>query len=128
MNPETKIQNSILLKLSQSGCTVWRVETSGAWLGKVIHRDGDTVTLSGARMMQTGLCKGGSDIIGITPVTITPDMVGEKIGVFTAQEVKTKTGRATKEQLRFIEAVNKAGGIAGIARSVDEALLLIRRD
>lgn len=126
MNQETKIQNAILLALSENGCTVWRVETSGAWLGKVIHRDGDTVTLANARMMQTGLCKGGSDIIGITPVTITPDMVGETIGVFTAQEVKTEKGRPTKEQMRFIEAVRNAGGIAGIARSVDDALQLIR--
>jgi len=126
LNPETKIQNRILLELSKAGCTVWRVETSGAWLGKMVHREGDMVTLSNARMFQTGLCKGGSDIIGITPVTITPDMVGQTIGVFTAQEVKTKTGRATKEQLRFIEAVKKAGGIAGIARSPEEALELIR--
>lgn len=126
MNPETKIQNRTLLALSDAGCTVWRVETAGVWLGKVIHKDGDTVTLTNARMMQSGLCKGGSDIIGITPVTITPDMVGQTVGVFTAQEVKTPKGRPTKEQLRFIEAVRNAGGIAGIARSPEEALDLIR--
>lgn len=116
MNPETKLQNRILLELSKAGCTVWRVETSGAWLGKVLHREGDMVTLSNARMFQTGLCKGGSDIIGIAPD-----------GRFLAIEVKTKTGRATKEQLRFIEAVKKAGGIAGIARSQEDALELIGR-
>ena len=125
MNPETKIQNLILLKLSDEGCTVWRVETAGVWMGKVIHRDGNQVTLTNARMMTSGLCKGGSDIIGITPVTITPDMVGKKLGVFTAAEIKTPKGRATKEQLRFIEAVRNAGGIAGIARSVQDALDLI---
>lgn len=117
MNPETKIQNSILLALSKAGCTCWRVETSGAWVGKQIHSDGDQVTLTNARMFQTGLCKGGSDIIGIKHET----------GQFIAIEVKTPKGRPTKEQLRFIEAVNKAGGIAGIARSVEDALELIRR-
>jgi len=125
MNPETKIQNLQMLALSQAGCLVWRVETAGAWVGKVIHKDNQTVTLANARMIQAGLCKGGSDIIGIRPTVITQDMVGQTVGVFLADEVKTKTGRATKEQLRFIEAVNKAGGIAGVARSVDDALLLI---
>ena len=125
MNPETKIQNRQMLALSQAGCLVWRVETAGAWVGKVIHKDGQTVTLNNARMIQAGLCTGGSDIIGIRPTVITQDMVGQTVGVFLADEVKTKTGRAKKEQLIFIEAVNKAGGIAGIARSVDDALKLI---
>ena len=114
MNPETKLQNLILVALSEAGCTVWRVETAGAWLGRQIHREGNTVTLTNARMFTTGLCKGGADIVGIAPC-----------GRFLAIEVKTKTGRPTNDQLRFIEAVKRAGGIAGIARSVDDALQLI---
>lgn len=114
MNQETAIQNRILIALSGSGCTVWRVETAGVWMGRKIHSDGSTVTLANARMMQSGLCRGGSDIIGISPD-----------GRFLAIEVKTPKGRPTKEQLRFIEAVRRAGGIAGIARSVDDALELL---
>lgn len=125
MNPETKIQNAILIALSQAGCTVWRVETAGAWVGRQIHKDGSTVTLANARMFTTGLCVGGADIIGITPVTITPDMVGKTLGVFTAHEVKTRTGRVSKEQQTFIDAVKRAGGIAGVARSVEDAIELI---
>ena len=83
-------------------------------MGKQIHREGDQVTLTNARMMTFGLCVGSSDIIGITPS-----------GKFLAIEVKTPKGRATKEQLRFIEAVKSAGGIGGIARSVEDALKLI---
>ena len=125
MNPETKLQNLQMLALSKAGCLVWRVETAGAWVGKVIHKDNQTVTLANARMIQAGLCRGGSDIIGIRPTVITQEMVGQTVGVFLADEVKTPTGRPTKEQLRFIEAVNKAGGIAGVARSVSDALELI---
>lgn len=65
-----------------------------------------------------GLCKGSSDLIGWTPVTITPEMVGKRIAVFTACEVKkNKHGsyRATKEQQAFIAAVKSAGGYAGVA-------------
>ena|SRR5690554_763162 len=115
MNKETKIQRLIMLALSEAGCTVWRNETAGAWIGKQIHRAGDQVTLTDARMMKFGLCVGSSDIVGIAPD-----------GRFLAIEVKTPTGRPTKEQLRFIEAVRNAGGIAGIARSPQEALDLIR--
>lgn len=115
MNTETRIQNLILVALSEAGCTVWRVETAGVWVGRKIHSDGSTVTIANARMMQAGLCKGGSDIIGISPD-----------GRFLAIEVKTPKGRPTKEQMRFIEAVRNAGGIAGIARSPEEALDLIR--
>lgn len=114
MNPETRIQNRILMALSEAGCTVFRNETAGAWMGKQIHRERDQVTLTAARMMTFGLCVGSSDIIGIAPD-----------GRFLAIEVKTSKGRASKEQLRFIEAVRNAGGIAGIARSVDDALQLI---
>ena len=114
MNPETKTQNKILMALSNAGCTVWRNETAGAWLGKVIHSDADQVTLVNARMIRFGLSVGSSDIIGITPE-----------GRFLAVEVKTKTGRPTQQQLTFIDAVRKNGGVAGIARSVQDALDLI---
>ena len=114
MNPETKIQNLILMSLSKAGCLVFRNETAGAWVGKVLHKDAGQVTLTNASMVKFGLMVGSADIIGISPT-----------GKFLAVEIKTSKGRATKEQLRFIEAVNNAGGIAGIARSVDDALLLI---
>jgi len=117
VNPETRIQNAIMLALSKAGCTVWRVETAGAWVGRQIHREGDTVTLANARMFTTGLCKGGADLI-----CIAPD------GRFMAVEVKTKTGRTTAEQDRFLEAVRARGGIAGVARSPAEALALIAHD
>ena len=114
MNKETSVQRKIMLALSEAGCTVWRNETSGAWVGRVIHKDGQQVTLSNARLIKFGLAIGSSDIIGITPD-----------GRFLAVEAKTDTGRATKEQLQFIESVQRAGGVAGIARCPADALQLI---
>ena len=122
MNPETKIQRNQMLALSEDGRLVFRNETAGAWVGKVIHKEGSQVTLTGARMIKFGLCEGSSDIIGITPVVITQDMVGKTVGIFTAWETKTKTGRPSKEQKTFIENVKKFGGFAGIARTIKEAL------
>ena len=116
MNKETVIQREIMIALSKEGCKVFRNETGGFWTGKVIHKDGRTVTLANAQMMQCGLCVGSSDIIGITPN-----------GKFIAIEVKTETGRVTKEQITFINNILSSGGIAGIARSVADALELLSR-
>lgn len=127
MNQETLIQRAIMLSLSEAGCIVWRNNTAGAYVGKLLHKAGDQVTLGNAHLVQFGLCKGSSDLICMTPVTITPDMVGQTVGVFTAVEVKTKTGRVSPEQLQFIEAVRAAGGIAGLARSPADALELLPR-
>jgi hypothetical protein len=71
--------------------------------------------------VQFGLCKGSADLIGWKQVTITPDMVGQKVAVFASIEVKTPTGRLTPEQQIWLGAVQAAGGVAGIARSVEDA-------
>lgn len=112
---ESNIQKLIQLALSERGLTFWRNETAGAWVGQVVYQDADTVTLKNPRMIQAGLCKGGSDLIGIAPG-----------GLFAAIEVKTDKGRATEEQKNFIEVVRDCGGVAGIARSASDALEIVR--
>ena len=64
---------------------------------------------------------GGSDLIGYRRVTVTPEMAGQELAVFVAVEVKTPKGRVKAEQQQFVDHIRGAGGIAGIARSVDEA-------
>ena len=76
--------------------------------------------------VQFGLCKGSSDLIGFIQREITPDMVGQKIAVFTALEVKTTKGKSTPEQIAFIDCVRKFGGISGIVKSVDDALAVLK--
>jgi len=72
------------------------------------------------QLVRYGLCPGSSDLIGLRQVTITPDMVGQTLAVFTAIEVKDQ-GRLTEQQRAFITMVQQAGGMAGVARSVDDA-------
>lgn len=76
--------------------------------------------------VQFGLCVGSSDLIGFQSVTVTPEMVGQKIAVFTAIEVKTPKGKPTPAQTKFIEIVRKFGGIGAIVRSVDDAVELLK--
>ena len=77
------------------------------------------------RPVQFGLCKGSADLIGYRTITITPDMVGQQVAVFTSIEVKTPTGRIRPEQRAWMEKIQAAGGIAGVARSVDDALRIV---
>ena len=73
------------------------------------------------RPVQFGLARGSADLIGLRTVTITPDMVGQQVAVFTSIEVKTPKGRPTAEQQNWLNMVRSLGGIAGIARSIQDA-------
>ena len=75
--------------------------------------------------MQFGLCKGSADLIGYRTITITPDMVGQQVAVFASIEAKTPAGRIRPEQQAWMETVQAAGGIAGVARSVEDALRIM---
>lgn len=69
---------------------------------------------------------GTSDAIGLHAVTITPDMVGRTLAVFVAIETKDKA-RLTPQQRAFILNVHRLGGIAGCARSVDDARAILQQ-
>lgn len=77
------------------------------------------------RPVQFGLARGSADLIGWRTVVVTPDMVGQRIAVFTSIEVKTPTGRLAPAQRAWLAAVHGAGGIAGVARSVGDALRMV---
>jgi len=73
-----------------------------------------------------------SDLIGITEIVITPDMVGKTVGVFTAIEVKREDwqprgDKREKAQQAFIDWVIARGGIAGFANSVERFKQILKR-
>jgi hypothetical protein len=77
------------------------------------------------RLIRYGVANpGGSDLIGWKSVTVTPEMVGQKLAVFLAIEVKGERTRVTDQQRNFIERVRLDGGLAGVARSVEDALAI----
>lgn len=110
---EQAIQQRIRLALSKGPTRLWRNNTGAL-------RDAN------GQLVRYGLCAGSSDLIGYRTITITPDMVGQRLAVFAAVEVKAPKGRPTPEQTAFLEHVRAAGGIAGIARSVEEAAALLQ--
>ena len=112
MPSEQTIQQHIRLACSIGTCRLFRNNTG-------------TLRDINGRPVSFGLCKGSADLIGWRSVTITPEMVGQQIAVFTSIEVKSSSGRVKPEQQQWLNTVQAAGGIAGVARSVGEAMDLL---
>jgi hypothetical protein len=112
---EQRIQQEIRLAISYGDTKVFRNNTG-------------TLRDQHGRPVQFGLCKGSADLIGWRTVTVTPEMVGTQVAVFLSIEVKTPTGRLRPEQQQWLDAVQAAGGIAGVARSVEDAQRLTMDD
>ena len=114
LSNEAYVQNKIRLAVGSGDVRLFRNNT-----GALLDMQG--------RLVKFGLCKGSSDLIGFRSITITPDMVGQKIAVFSAIEVKDK-GKATVEQKNFINIINNAGGYAGVAKNVNDAKKILYMD
>lgn len=111
---ETPIQQQILLELTDADTRAWRNNTGAL-------PDPHT-----GRWVHFGLAPGSADIIGIRTVEITPEMVGQRVGVFVSIEVKRPGQDRTDPERRRAQAawrdmVTRMGGRAGVARSVTEA-------
>lgn len=120
---ETNLMRSIMFAISKPGTRIFRNNTAMAWTGSQVIRNRDgSVTIKNARPLHAGLCKGSSDLIGWKATEITPEMVGSKVAIFTAVEVKGQKTKITPEQTNFIDRVKIDGGLAGIARTVEDAL------
>ena len=114
LSNEAYVQNKIRLAVGSGDVRLFRNNT-----GALLDMHG--------RLVKFGLCKGSSDLIGFRSITITPDMVGQKIAVFSAIEVKDK-GKVTVDQKNFINIINNAGGYAGVAKNVNDAKKILYMD
>jgi hypothetical protein len=121
---EKQIQHDIHTGLT-GDTHLFRNNVGLAYTGDVKRHASGTITIENARPIKFGLCPGSSDLIGWTTIQITPEMVGRSVAVFTAIEVKSATGRASKKQKNFIKRIHDCGGIAGIARSLDDAVNVV---
>lgn len=128
---ESRISKEVLVELGKRpDCRLFRNNIGTAIQGQRvkgnIESSGDSVVvIKGARYVKYGICNpGGSDLLGFKVVKITQDMVGSDFAQFMVIETKDHKGKPTKEQLNFISMVINKGGLAGIARSIEDALLI----
>ena len=56
------------------------------------------------------------------------DIIAKDRDIIVFIEVKTPKGRPTKEQKHFLEQMRDAGAVAGICRSAEEAVGLVKEE
>lgn len=122
MRSEAEIQQLIQIEGPHHHCILMR-NNSGALKdqqGRVVRFGLGNVSAKHSENIKS------SDLIGITTIVVTQDMVGKSLGIFTAVEVKAEdysfsaNDKREKAQRNFIDWVLSRGGIAGFAKSVDD--------
>lgn len=121
---EREIQREIQLALtSVRGLRLWRINVGNAWVGDVTPLPAPpgkrSVRIDNARPFTTGVPAGFPDLSGFIQLDS-----GDLIPVFI--EVKTERGRLKPAQESFLNAMREAGCRAGVARSVEDALRIVR--
>ena len=126
---ENPVQTRIRLDAAQNNSELWRNN-----VGACVDNSGRQIRygLSNDSKELNDVIK-SSDLIGITSIVITPEMVGMTVGVFTAIETKKSdwvfrlSDARAVAQAKFHDLVRRAGGLAGFARSVEEYRRIVGR-
>lgn len=130
MKDESTVQQEIQIKAKYYDCTLMR-NNSGALkdeTGRLVRYGLGNVSKQHQDRIKS------SDLIGITKVTITQEMVGKVIGIFTAIEVKKEDWKEDKKldsretaQNNFINFIKAQGGLAGFAHKIDDLEQILRK-
>lgn len=99
------------MKISEKQATV-NLKLSLTHDTTIFRNNNGALKDASGRLVQYGMGTGTSDFIGWTTKQVTPDMIGSQVAIFTAIEVKASDGKLTLEQKKFIDLVNKSGGLA----------------
>lgn len=130
MTPEKKAEMSVLETAPLLNCRLLR-NNNGA-----VEVDGRHIRFGlGNTSKRVSDESKSSDYIGITTITITPEMVGKQVGIITAIEVKPRGfnifkmnfNKKSREyaQLNFLNFIRNFGGFAGFATSGDDLKVII---
>lgn len=120
MKSESEVQQLIQIEGPQHNCVLMR-NNSGCFkdsTGRLVRFGLGNISNKYNDRMKS------SDLIGVTSMVISPDMVGKTIAVFTAIEVKAEgwgppeLSRREIAQNNFVQWIRKQGGIAGFASSI----------
>ena len=126
MSRESTVTSQIRLDAAQHNIDLWRNNSGGFY-----DERGAFIRYGLGSFTEKQELK-SSDYIGITPVFIMPEHVGQVLGVFTAVEIKhegwkfnTNDKRAL-HQKNFIDMVLSRGGYAGFAPTIQDFRRIIK--
>lgn len=126
--PESTVSNLTRQRFAYIG-PVWRNNSGVAYneRGQIIRYG-----LSNDSQQLNARIK-SSDLICITPVLITPEMIGRVLGVFTALETKPEgwkqipSDKRAIAQARFHDIVRQHGGYAGFVTDPEQIYEIVGR-
>ena len=116
---EHSVQAAVMREFNHGDVRLYRNNVGMAYAGKPEKRGG-SVFIANAYPVRYGLKVGSGDLIGYRMITITTDMVGRKLAVFASVECKDDEGEPSDEQKAWLAQIKTAGGLACIARSVED--------
>lgn len=134
MTPEQIASQRVRLAASSLGCRLFRNNSGGFYdeQGRFVRFGLGNESAQLNQQLKFG------DYVGITPIVITPEMVGKTVGIFTNLEVKPEgmlnatINKASKgncresAQLMAINLVKSIGGIGGFVTCESDVSLTIR--
>jgi hypothetical protein len=116
---ESEIQKQILEYLAtQEDVFMWRSQSTGVF---------NPVSGTWRKLQGIGRIQGVSDILGVLGSMGIKEGALVGCGRFLAIEVKSRYGKPTPAQEQFLLQVNNRGGLAFIARSLEEVIEQLRR-
>ena len=129
MTTEAEIQAQVRL-LSRGNVRLFRTNVALAWVGdSVVKLKNGDVLLRNGRPMKVGV-EGMSDLSGWVSREINQSMVGQRVAIYTALEIKAPGHRTNKDrlekQLAFIATVKQHGGLAAMCESVAQAVEVLK--
>ena len=121
-NSEAAVQSLVRLEAAQKGLLLWRNNVgAGTFISDAGAESFMRFGLANDSKQVNAVLK-SADLIGIRPVTVTPQHVGQVIGQFVSREVKERAWRWTGTdreiaQMNWATLVASLGGDAQIVNS-----------
>jgi len=104
---EREIINKRLASLNENE-RLFRINAGMGWAGRAV-KNGNIIIIKNPYPLHAAP-EGWPDLCGWTTTEITSNMIGQKIAIFTAEEIKA-TGKLSTAQKRFKKIIECMGGI-----------------
>lgn len=109
-----KIENDRLSNLSPDE-RLFKINAGMGYQGQIVRRESGLLILKNPRVLHAAPTS-WPDLCGWTTVTVTPEMIGQKVAIFTGEEIKAGKDRLSGGQRKFGSLIEKMGGIFRVIR------------